>query len=97
MWIFLDEGMYFMTSKNNNAADGFDNAKKSGAPLISAIGTRLTPGTIYLTGSVLLIAAWFLVYRNLSPFADLFTRLLSQLTGFSMTSPPGQCHRIFRV
>jgi uncharacterized protein len=84
-----------MTSKNNHIAGRVGNAKKAGAPLLSAIGTKLTPGMLYLTGSVLLIAAWFLVYRDLSLFAGLFTHLLSRLAGFSMGGHLGSAVEFF--
>ena len=93
--ISLNEGTCVMTSKNNNLANRVDHTNKASASLVSDIGTRLPPGMVYLAGSILLTAIWFLIYRNLSPIADLLTRLLSRLAGFSMTSHLGSAVEFF--
>ena len=82
--------MDVMALKRNNA-DHVDDAKKT----ISATGTRLSTGMLYVTGSVVLMAVWFLVYQNLSAFANLFTRLLSNTAGFSMNSHLGSAAEFF--
>ena len=80
-----------MRLKNNDAADRVDNTGKT----VSAAGTRLGPGMLYLTGSAAMIAVWFLVYHNLSTVAGLLTRLLSQVAGFSMTGHLGSAVEFF--
>ena len=51
---------------------------------------KQTPIAGYLTGSSLLIAMWFLIYKNLNPITDLITHLLSRVTGFSINSHLGK-------
>lgn len=51
--------------------------------------------TAYLAAGVLLMALWWLVYRNLSTLADLFTHLLARLTGFSMDGHLGSAVAFF--
>ena len=49
----------------------------------------------YLTGSVLLIAVWFLLYRQLDPLANLLTLWLSRLAGFSRSGHLGSAVGFF--
>ncbi|BBO88432.1 permease [Desulfosarcina ovata] len=84
-----------MTPENNKTAGSGFNTKRTGGTLISAAVTHLSPGTLYMTGSILLVAIWFLMYRHLSSLAELFTHLLSRLAGFSMTSHFGSAVEFF--
>jgi uncharacterized membrane protein YraQ (UPF0718 family) len=38
---------------------------------------------MYITGTVLAVAVWWLIYKNLEPLAAFFTHRLSHMTGFS--------------
>ena len=54
-----------------------------------------TPLAAYLSGSVLMIALWWLVYTNLAGLADLLTRLLARMTGFTVDSHLGSAVAFF--
>ena len=51
----------------------------------------------YFAGVVALIAAWWLIYSHLEPFAGFFTRTLSRLGRVFNPRPSGQCRRLFCV
>jgi len=48
-----------------------------------------------LAASALLIALWWLIYMNLATFAGLFTQMLANLTGFSVSSHLGSAVAFF--
>ena len=54
-----------------------------------------TPLAAYLSGSVVLIALWWLVYMNLAGLAALFTGLLARMTGFAVDSHLGSAVSFF--
>jgi len=81
---------------NNESVRSCCEAEKTvdaGSALTTAAGRAPLAG--YLAGTVLLIAFWVLIYANLDHYADLFTHLLSRLTGFSLTSHLGSAIRFF--
>ncbi|GAB6908190.1 Permease [Desulfosarcina cetonica] len=84
-----------MAPEKKPMAGNRSNFKHTGGALLSATIAKLSPGAVYTTGSVLLMAVWFLVYHNLTEFADQFTRLLARLTGFSTTSHLGSAVEFF--
>jgi uncharacterized membrane protein YraQ (UPF0718 family) len=49
----------------------------------------------YLSGTVLAVVVWWLLYSNLTPIADAVTRLLARLTGFSTGSHLGSAIGFF--
>lgn len=49
----------------------------------------------YLIGTVLMLAAWWLLYNNLAPLAEAVTHSLSGITGFSVKSHLGSAIEFF--
>lgn len=57
--------------------------------------TAGSPIIKYSTGVVVMIAAWWLIYSHLAPFADFFTHSLSRWMGFSLESHLGSAIAFF--
>jgi len=68
---------------------------KTADPALAVDASRQRYIAAYLTGSVLLIAIWFLLYSNLTFFADQLTQFFSHLAGFSKNSHLGSAVGFF--
>jgi uncharacterized membrane protein YraQ (UPF0718 family) len=84
-----------MGSNNLGCESGLCGSERAHSAVSAAAGTRHSSIVGYLTWSVLLIAAWFLVYENLAAFSNLFTGLLSRLAGFSISGHLGNAVGFF--
>jgi hypothetical protein len=63
---------------------------------VGAVGSaRRMPLAGYLTGSLLFVVLWFLVYKNLDRFAELTTHMLARLTGFAIGGHLGSAVQFF--
>jgi uncharacterized membrane protein YraQ (UPF0718 family) len=83
----------------NNAQDKACCCSTSQAAAPTTINRLNQPGRSplikYVAGVAALIAAWWLIYSNLEPFAGLFTRMLSRWIGFSVDGHLGSAIAFF--
>jgi len=84
-----------MKSVDLQCEGGCCNAENNSAVIPQKSESGFSLITKYLTGTVLMIAVWWLLYSNLAPLAEALTSLLSSLTGFSTESHLGSAIEFF--
>jgi uncharacterized protein len=75
-----------MKSGDIECEAGCGNTEKAGGTISQMSESRPALFSKYLTGTILMLAVWWLLYSNLAPLAEALTRLLSGLSGFSTES-----------
>jgi uncharacterized membrane protein YraQ (UPF0718 family) len=77
------------TSKLKYEGNGCGSGRATGAISVSAEDKQSLVAA-YLTGGLLLVAIWFVIYNSLTPITDIITHFLSRVTGFSINSHMGK-------